>query len=282
MGLEYPVGSISKILAMATSPYYRTYDIPQLINAIQGSARTPESNNPVMNPFYSALGQAQGVPSSEYIASYDFDPAMAQIAALGSQDTSTARNNASNIKRKAFIEAGAPDIAQEYGADPNTIEAARQNPFSTLALIRREAAKRNADLTEALNSQNLFYSSTRQKELGNQAFGQAQAESNFGKSLREVISGANAGALLAQTNDRANSPPLPTAAPTAAPGAPTSPTLQVGGPGPGTVPHMTLATALGAGRGGDIQNTSTSGSLDLLGVQDPNLLADLARRRRQY
>jgi hypothetical protein len=258
---------------------YSTYDIPQLINAAQGSARTEQSNNPSMNPFFSALGLAQSVPSSEYIASYDYSPAMANIASLASEDAETARNDSANIKRKAFIEAGAPDIAQEYGADDNTIEAARQNPFSTLALIRREAAKRNTDLNEALNSQNLFFSSTREKELGNQAFGRAQAESNFGSKLREVIGGANRGVLMAEAQDRANHPPLPAAGPAGTP--PASPPT-VGGPGVGTVPHMGLAAALGAGRGGDVVRGTDAGSMSLLDVQDPNLLADLARRRLGY
>jgi hypothetical protein len=259
---------------------YRSYLIPQLLDATTGSVRNTQSNNPQMNPFYSALGATQSVPSSEYIASYNYDPAMAKIAALGTEDASTARNDATNVKRKAFIDAGAPDIAADYGADPNTIEAARQNPFSTLALLRRDAAQRNNDLTDALNAKNLFYSSEHQKQIGNQAFGEAQAESDFSSKLRELIAGADRGVLMAEAQDRANNPPL-AVTPAPAPGTPT----HFGGPGPDTVPHSTLKDVLGAGRGGDVMNNNgsyTYGDLALAGQADVtpgSVLADLARKR---
>jgi hypothetical protein len=259
---------------------YRSYLIPQLLDATTGSIRNTQSNNPQMNPFYSALGATQAVPSSEYIASYNYDPAMAKIAALGTEDVATARNDATNVKRKAFIDAGAPDIAADYGADPNTIEAARQNPFSTLALLRRDAAQRNNDLTDALNAKNLFYSSEHQKQLGNQAFGEGQAESDFTSKLRELVAGADRGVLMAEAQDRANNPPLAVSDPAtggggglhtyAGPqGSPVTPTTyqSIGATPEAITPDMVLPPGVRA----SAYNTQD--------VAPGNLLSALARRR---
>lgn len=157
------------------------------------------------------------LPSSSYNVQYDFTPLQASLAAIASLGAAKARNEANNAKRKAFIESGVPDIAAAYGADPNTVEASKQNPFSALALLHREGADRTRSLKQALNSENLFYSSEMARQLGKQAFGQSQAETDFVGKLRNLVSGIDRGVLDA---DQREISAQTTAAPPVAPGAP--------------------------------------------------------------
>lgn len=209
------MATLAQLLARASR-----YEIPQLLNGSIGQTTSNQSADPSSDAFYSSLGQAQAVPSSEYISSYDFNPAMQEAAGIGSMGVEKARNQGASAKRKAFIDVGSPDIAADYGADPNTVEAARQNPFSVLALLRRDAADRHTQLMNSLNSQNLFYSSTMRDELGKQAFGESQAEDNATKHLRELVGGIDRSIKDAAEQDAIDHPPVVTAPPVQPPGSP--------------------------------------------------------------
>lgn len=216
---EFPGSSniLNWILEMATlkqtlgtigfnRPNYKSYGIPQLISdrAFGGGQTSSPSYS---SPLFDAQATPIPMPSSEYVASFDYDPAMQSISALGNMSAEQAQNEGTNLQRQLFIDAGAPDIAAEYGADPNTIEAARQNPFSSLAKLRKDYAKRGSDLTENLNMSNLFYSSERAKKLKEQEEGRSEGESRFIAGLRKMVGAAAKSVLDAQEKERIANPP---------------------------------------------------------------------------
>lgn len=163
---------------------------------------------------YNALANqspSRQAPAADYSSQYNFDPILAKINAMGDQNVDEATAGATNLSRQAFIDTGAADVASDYGADSNTIQAALANPNSALAMLRKDKEARLKGLDEALNDQNLFYSGERQRQLGEQEAGYAGAQGDLLRRLRELLGNINAGVLGAKL--RAYKPPAPTPPP---------------------------------------------------------------------
>jgi hypothetical protein len=130
--------------------------------------------------------------SSEFQTSYNFDPVLAKLSALGEMSIANARTEAANAKKQALIDAGSEEIARGVGADENTLSAAKANPFSTQAELMKQYQDRQRQMDEQLNASNLFYSGERVRQMGELERGRAQAETQFGGNLRGLLSSIDA------------------------------------------------------------------------------------------
>lgn len=174
-----------------------SYKPPKVNNPYEPLYGARQSFNPQGNQnLYASLLQrtqdqsARAFPTTRFQAQYDFDPILARISALGEMSIANARTEAAELRKRALIEAGDPDIARELGADANTIQAAQGNTFSTKARLDRDYAQRGRELDEAANVQNLFYSGERVRQLQEQERGRAEANVDFSKVLRDLLATA--------------------------------------------------------------------------------------------
>ena len=125
------------------------------------------------------------------------DPILAQAQALASRQREIARSGALAKRKQAAVEYG--DASGLQGFDEATIAAARDNPFSVLANMKRGYESGVESLEGDLNASNLFYSGYRGKELGRAATGyQGQRSSASGafQGFMTDIENALAQALL--------------------------------------------------------------------------------------
>lgn len=179
--------------APAKTPTYTTSTgVQKQNNPYSRLGAQPSSALSGAGSLYAALSQQnqmqRPVPSTEFQANYNFDPVLSKLTALQEMSIANARSEAAAAKKQALIGAGSEGIARDVGADENTINAAKGNTLSTQALLQRDFGDRQRQLDEALNSQNLFYSGERIKQMGDLEFGRAKAESDFGGKLRELLS----------------------------------------------------------------------------------------------
>ncbi len=143
--------------------------------------------------------QASKAPvSTQLDISYESDPVLARIRALGTQDVANARSEAESLRKKAIIDSGLTDVGAEVGVDQGTLQAAAQNPFSTRATIEREQQVRGRDLDESLNNQNLFYSGYRANQLSDLARSGAQAQAGLTGDVRSLLGGIAGGVTEAE------------------------------------------------------------------------------------
>jgi hypothetical protein len=127
---------------------------------------------------------------------------LSKLAALGEQSIANARSEAAALKKQTLIGSGSDKMARELGADENTINAAKQNSFGGAQLLQRDFGDRSRQLDEALNSQNLFYSGERVRQMGDLEFGRAKAETDFGARLREILSNIDQQLLAAEEQEK--------------------------------------------------------------------------------
>jgi hypothetical protein len=169
--------------------------IPRAKDVVAPTSTQPNSN------LLGSLAQIknQGKPVSTAInVNYESDPVLARIRALNTQNVANARTEAEALRKQAVIETGFDDVGARIGLDENTQLAARNNPFSTRALIQKESTERGRDLDESLNQQNLFFSGARADRLGELGFNTAQATSEAGKTLQQLLAGIDTGVLEAE------------------------------------------------------------------------------------
>ncbi len=167
-----------------------------------GSPSTPDSPKDTTN-LLGMLAQQRAAANKAPVStavnvSYESDPVLARIRALGSQNVANAQSEAAALRKQAIIDTGFADVGGEIGLDSATLEAARQNPFSTRATIDRTSAEQGHNLNEALNQQNLFYSGHRANQLQDLGTSTALAQTNALRDLRGVLGGVDQGVMGAQ------------------------------------------------------------------------------------
>ncbi len=143
-------------------------------------------------------GLAKSPVSTQLNVSYESDPVLARIKALGTQDVANARSEAEALRKKAIIDSGLTDVGAEIGVDQGTIQAAAANPFSTNAIIQRTQAERGRELDESLNQQNLFYGGHRANQLTELATSGAQQQAALQGDIRQLLGGINSGVTEAE------------------------------------------------------------------------------------
>ena len=158
-------------------------------------SRTASPANGSSTPSMPAMGQVQSVnwqggsSAADLPPAWASDPILMQIQALAQQNTAAAEAGALAARQQALISFGYDQSLDSSGAygDQNTADAAKQNPFSTLQNLKRVHDARQNQLNENLNKQNLFYSSTRGKELGNEATQYLGEQYNANQALQSNL-----------------------------------------------------------------------------------------------
>lgn len=184
------------------------------------------------------------------------DPVLAQIRALTGRQRGDLQAGATNARTQLGIQYGDENLARQYGGD-SYAQAAHDNPFSVAAELARSYKQGGQQIDESLNQDNLFYSGTRAKALGEHAFdyqrqtAQAEAEkqqrlSQIAAELAGQFSGLDQQDItgLTEANARALEQSLKYGINPGA-GAPTEP---VAPPPPGSVLEELLRKNAGAGR----------------------------------
>lgn len=171
--------------------YSTSSGVPKQANPYARLGANVSGSNSGPQGLYAALLQGQqqtrAAPSTEFQSSYNFDPILSKLSALGEMSIANARTEAAGATKQAIIDSGEAGIGQEIGADANTIEAARQNTMSTSALRQKDFGQRSTDLDESLNQRGLFYSGERIRRMQDLEAGRAMDEVNFAKQLRALL-----------------------------------------------------------------------------------------------
>ena len=131
--------------------------------------------------------------------SYESDPVLARIRAMGTQDVANARAEAEALRKQAIIDSGLTDVGAEIGVDQSTLQAAAANPFSTQATLQRTQQERGRQLDESMNQQNLFYGGHRATQLEDLARSGAQAQAGLQGDIRSLLGGINTGVTERET-----------------------------------------------------------------------------------
>jgi hypothetical protein len=174
---------------------YQPY-APKKPNA--SSVQSPLTANAMGAAAQQAAIQNRAPVSTQLNVSYESDPVLARIRALGTQDVANARSEAEALRKKAIIDSGLTDVGQEIGVDQNTLQAAQQNPFSTRAELERAMQTRGRELNESLNQQNLFYGGYRADQLSDLARSGAQQQSALTGDIRGLLGGISQGVTTAE------------------------------------------------------------------------------------
>lgn len=130
--------------------------------------------------------------------SYDSDPVLMRIRALGTQSVTDAQTEADKIRNQSIIDFGAADTGRQLGVGQNVQDAAAQNPFSVLAKLHDQAKVATQNLDESANKGNLFYSGRRAQDLTDLGKQTAASETDAQASLRHILDQASGGVLSAR------------------------------------------------------------------------------------
>lgn len=152
-----------------------------------------------------AVGQAMGAaPPSLDPYDYSVDPILNKIKALSRTQRVNAQSEADAIRKQLGIAYGSAE-AVGFANDPLTLQAANDNPFSLNAELKRSYDRGLEQLDQTLNSQGLFYSGERARQLGLAAEDylrqQAAAKGNLQQHLADVQSSLTAALLGADQQD---------------------------------------------------------------------------------
>lgn len=218
------------------------------VDTAGGSLRRPrrKPHIPVPVPGAQQVGGAQQPPPAVDLSQ---DPILQQIQAANLSNVQGAQANELAGRKQALIDYGYEPGLDNLYPDQSTQGAAHGNPFSTLANLVYAHQQDTRGIDEGLNQQNLFYSSAHDQATADEQHHYQQNRASAYGGLRSQLSGLGAALLAAQSN--AASSNAQGAADAYARYTPPT-TTGIGGPGPGTVDHTTLASVLGAGRGGDV------------------------------
>lgn len=151
-----------------------------------GTAQTAAKPTIAPSPTPAAAGKAPAASSSgsdsgnALHGAYDLstDPIVQKIQALNAANYGQAVGTADAARKQALIDSGFGDLAQsaQFGSleapttgDQATALAANQNPYSTAAKLALAHQQADQGIDQAANDRNLFYSSTRGNQLGDEA-----------------------------------------------------------------------------------------------------------------
>lgn len=141
---------------------------------------------------------------------YASDPVLQQIQNNQTGQLASAAGTANDQIKQALIGFGDPTLARQatfFTADPGnttvgdeqTAQAASANPTSTVAQLLQAHNDRTNQLNNNLNASNLYYSSTRGNELGNEDQTYLNDQSNAQSQLYGALTAAVQGLLGARS-----------------------------------------------------------------------------------
>lgn len=135
-------------------------------------------------------------PPEQAVNPYDYsaDAGYQRVRAIGERDVGNAQADALAQQKQLAIDQGDPSLAP----DEQTAAAARANPFSVMAQLAKHRAEDPRALTEADNSQNLFYSGAAAKHQSDLVRSLLQQETDANSSARARMSDIQGGLLQAR------------------------------------------------------------------------------------
>jgi len=141
-------------------------------------------------------GQAQ----DQGAAPWESDPVLQQIRGLQAANVAAASAQAQAAQQQALIAYGYDPALDQQGVygDANTAGAAKANTFSTLNQLGQQHEQRQKNLNESLNKANLFYSSTRGTQLGQEGQQYLGEQWGAGQKLQGVLGQIAQGKAAAQ------------------------------------------------------------------------------------
>jgi len=147
-------------------------------------------------------GQA-GQGQQDGPAPWESDPVLQQIKSMQQANMAAAEAQAMAARQQALINFGySSQLGSLYG-DAGTQGAAQANPFSVLKQLDERHKLRQKGLNEALNRSNLFYSSTRGEQLGQEGQQFLGEQYQAGQKLQSLLGQINQGKLGAQQSGQA-------------------------------------------------------------------------------
>jgi hypothetical protein len=138
---------------------------------------------------------------------YDYtDPILQKIQAISTQARQDALASALSARKQLAIAYGdTAGVLEGDQFDQSTADAARNNPFSILAELQRGHERGAHQIDENTNTQNLFYSGERGRQLGleaeNTQRARAQAAGNLQGHVGDIQSGLAAALMNADRQD---------------------------------------------------------------------------------
>jgi hypothetical protein len=141
-------------------------------------------------------GGGAGAPASPDVNPYDYsaDAGYQRVRAIGQRDVGDAEAQALAARKQLAIDQGDPSLAP----DAQTAAAASANPFSIMAGLAKHRAEDPRALTEADNSQNLFYSGAAAKHQSDLVRSLLESETNARAQGRSAASQIDSGLLQAR------------------------------------------------------------------------------------
>lgn len=164
---------------------------PQINTQVAKPAGAPTQPQPQPRP------QATLTEEQQALREIESDPMLQKARALATSRRGEATSGARRARQDVLTEYGLPELADELGFGADIAKAARDNPLSVLAGIRREGERTRTGLEEDLNRANLFFGGHRGLRLGElaqQVLGQEAGARGQAQSLLNEITGNLVGA----------------------------------------------------------------------------------------
>jgi hypothetical protein len=197
---RYPGGDYFRGLAQKPAgsyggPYYRP-----------GAYQAPAGAGPNLPATPPPPADQPAAKQDPYAAvDYSADPILARIRALNAEDVAAAEAEGAAARKQLLIGFGDPTFAAGVGGDQQTQDAARTNPFSTVAKLTFAHGQQNRSIDEGSNKANLFYSGERVRQLGledrNFLEHRTDAQSAVNSALGEIASRIAAAKRAAQERE---------------------------------------------------------------------------------
>jgi hypothetical protein len=202
-----------------------------------GSGSAPIQQGP--GPAPPAPGAAPNAPPIDWAALIQQDPAyIARLAEL------------TRLRHDAVVNFG--DATGVAGADPQTAAEAANNPYSVTAMLHRQLATNQHNLTNQANAHGVLFSGAATQNRANEANAGTQRQFDASRQLLALLGGygdQQQQAYADAYNRLASNPPVSPVAPVAAP-EPVAPVAA-------TPPPQTLHTLVAGGSGAWAQPPKT-------------------------
>lgn len=179
--------------------------LPSTVATPASTAAPPISTPPAATPTPPATPPSATPPATPPATpttpiSMTGDPILARVIAFNEQQNANAAANALTQKKVALTQYGYDENAPGLYPDQNTADAAKQNPFSTLANLLYGHNQSTRGIDETTNNANLFYSGERVRELGQESHDYLGNRSAASSALARVLAAADQGVLDAKAS----------------------------------------------------------------------------------
>lgn len=183
---RYIGGSYQPPAYTAPAPISSTYTPPTFTPV---PLRAPNPASPY-TPYSPPGGAPPAMPGAgDTSVDYSQDPILLKAQALAKQQIADAESYAREAEAQNLILYGDPQLVkQTLGKNAkDTKQAAKNNPFSTVAELARWNQRSQVGLDENFNNQNLFYSTARLRGKALQSEDYQRQQSKTASQLQDVL-----------------------------------------------------------------------------------------------